>query len=419
MPSPDPAQAISVSELTAMIKGTLEMNFSSVWVSGEVTDIARPRSGHIYLTLKDGQSQIRGIIWRSVAERLPFDLDDGQAVICFGSIDVYAARGSYQLVIRKAEPQGIGALQLAFRQMQQRLADEGLFAPERKRPLPNFPKRVGFVTSPTGAAVRDFLEVALRRWPGIEVIVIPAKVQGAGAARSICEGIIAANAFTPSLDVLVVGRGGGSLEDLWCFNEELVVRALAASTVPTVSAVGHEIDVTLSDLAADARALTPTAAAEMVVPDIAQLHRMLDQYADRMLRPIRSQMELYRERLRSLERRPVFTQPFDRLQQLARRLDELDLRSRRAIEANLRRFHDRLQRASATLAALSPLATLSRGYSATYRAADQGLLRSIRDVQTGEELVTQLGDGRVRSTVSAIEATGVGNGTVADEGAAS
>lgn len=411
MPSPDPAKAISVSELTAMIKGTLEMNFSAVWVAGEVTDIARPRSGHIYLTLKDGQSQIRGIIWRSVAERLPFDLDDGQAVICFGSIDVYAARGSYQLVIRKAEPQGIGALQLAFRQMQQRLADEGLFAPERKRPLPNFPKRVGFVTSPTGAAVRDFLEVALRRWPGIEVIVIPAQVQGTGAARSICEGIIAANAFTPSLDVLVVGRGGGSLEDLWCFNEELVVRALAASTVPTVSAVGHEIDVTLSDLAADVRALTPTAAAEMVVPDIAQMHRLLDQYADRMLRPIRGQMELYRERLRSLEKRPVFTQPFDRLRQLARRLDELDLRGRRGIEANLRRFHDRLQKASATLAALSPLATLSRGYSATYRAPDQTLLRSIRDVRTDDEIVTQLADGRVVSRVTATEPSAIDAGS--------
>lgn len=397
---PDQPHALTVTELTAMIKGTLETTFSSVWVAGEISDVACPRSGHVYLTLKDGQSQIRGIIWRSVAQRLAFDLRDGQAVICFGNIDVYAARGSYQLVIRKAEPQGIGALQLAFRQMQQRLADEGLFDAERKRSLPRFPKRIGFVTSPTGAAARDFLEVAKRRWPGVQIIIIPAQVQGNGAVRSICSGIIAANAIHPSLDLLVVGRGGGSLEDLWCFNEELVVRAIAASEVPTISAVGHEIDVTLADLAADVRALTPSAAAEIAVPDVRQLQAILEQMKVRLVRPVRSQLDFLRQRLGSLADRPVFRQPFARLHELSRRLDELDLRSRRAIEAERQGARNRLQQASATLSALSPLATLGRGYSVTSRADDGQLIRRADAVATGDEITTQLSHGTITSTVS-------------------
>lgn len=396
----DQPQTLTVTELTAMIKGTLETSFSSVWVAGEICDVACPRSGHVYLTLKDGQSQIRGIIWRSVAQRLPFELHDGQAIICFGSIDVYAARGSYQLVIRKAEPQGIGALQLAFRQMQQRLADEGLFDAERKRPLPRFPKRIGFVTSPTGAAARDFLEVAMRRWPGIQIIIIPAQVQGAGAVRSICAGIIAANAIHPSLDLLVVGRGGGSLEDLWCFNEELVVRAIAASEVPTISAVGHEIDVTLADLAADVRALTPSAAAEIAVPDVRQLQEVLEQMQVRLMRPVRSQLEFLRQRLTSLADRPVFRQPFARLHELSRRLDELDLRGRRAIEAERQKARNRLQQASATLSALSPLATLARGFSVTSRTDNGQLIRSADAVAPGDEITTQLSQGTITSTVS-------------------
>lgn len=396
----DQPQTLTVTELTAMIKGTLETSFSSVWVAGEICDVACPRSGHVYLTLKDGQSQIRGIIWRSVAQRLPFELHDGQAIICFGSIDVYAARGSYQLVIRKAEPQGIGALQLAFRQMQQRLADEGLFDAERKRPLPRFPKRIGFVTSPTGAAARDFLEVAMRRWPGIQIIIIPAQVQGAGAVRSICAGIIAANAIHPSLDLLVVGRGGGSLEDLWCFNEELVVRAIAASEVPTISAVGHEIDVTLADLAADVRALTPSAAAEIAVPDVRQLQEVLEQMQVRLMRPVRSQLDFLRQRLTSLADRPVFRQPFARLHELSRRLDELDLRGRRAIEAERQKARNRLQQASATLSALSPLATLARGFSVTSRTDNGQLIRSADAVAPGDEITTQLSQGTITSTVS-------------------
>ena len=399
MPSPEKPKAISVTRLTEMIKGTLESSFSAVWVEGEISDLARPRSGHIYLTLKDNQSQIRGVIWRSVAERLRFDLEDGQAVICFGGIDVYAARGSYQITIKKVEPQGVGALQLAFEQLQKRLFAEGLFDPNRKRELPRFPRRIGFVTSPTSAAVRDFLEVAKRRWPGVEILIIPAIVQGQVAKKSIVEGIIAANAVTPSLDVLVVGRGGGSLEDLWCFNEELVVRAIAASSIPTVSAVGHEIDVTLSDLVADVRALTPSAAAEIVIPDSRQWLGYLSQLEQRLKRPLVARAELMRSRIDALAKRPVLRNPLDQIHNLSRRLDELDARARRAILSELEQAKGRTQQAAATLEALSPLATLARGYSVTFRAGDRQILRRIDQVSVGDELSTQLNDGIVTSQV--------------------
>src|SRR6056297_219193 len=246
-------QPLTVSELTRQVKESLESTFPRVWVEGEVTDLVRARSGHLYFTLKDDRAQLRGIVWRSTAARLPFRLENGQAVICFGDLEVYAARGTYQLVVRRAEPQGVGGLQLAFEQLKRALTAEGLFAVERKRALPSFPRRLGFVTSPSGAAIRDFLEIAQRRSPAIQIVVIPATVQGRGAASTIAAGIAAAQRLFPPLDVLVVGRGGGSLEDLWCFNEEAVVRAIAGSHLPIVSAVGHEVDVTLADLAADRR----------------------------------------------------------------------------------------------------------------------------------------------------------------------
>jgi exodeoxyribonuclease VII large subunit len=392
--------SLSVTRLTDLIKGTLETNFHSIWVEGEISDIAKPRSGHVYLTLKDQQSQIRGVIWRSVAERIRFDLCDGQSVLCFGSVDVYAARGSYQLMIKKIQPQGVGALQLALEQLQRRLLAEGLFNPELKRQLPRFPKRIGLVTSPTSAAVRDFLEVAHRRWPGIQIVVIPAVVQGAAAPKSIIQGIIAANAITPSLDVLVVGRGGGSLEDLWCFNDEFVVRAIAASTVPTVSAVGHEIDVTLADLVADVRALTPSAAAEIVVPSMDQWSASLEQLGARLRRPILGYVEMMRSRLESLAARPALRRPFDRIHEYSRRLDELDARARRAIGQEMKTAQSRLQRASATLSALSPLATLSRGYTVTSRGSDGQLVGDVDDVEIGDEIVTRLANGRLHSRVT-------------------
>ncbi len=246
--------ALTVSQLTAQIKGLVEESFPGVWVTGEVSNFSRPQSGHCYFTLKDDKAQIRAVMWRGTATKLNFDPTDGLDLVCHGRLDVYAPRGSYQLVIDQAYPKGVGALESALRQLREKLEREGLFDPSRKRPLPKFPRRIAFVTSPTGAAIRDFLEVLRRRWAGVEVLVVPARVQGEGAAAEIAAGIQLANRIRPSIDVLVVGRGGGSLEDLWAFNEEVVVRAVAASQIPTVSGVGHEIDVSLSDLAADVRA---------------------------------------------------------------------------------------------------------------------------------------------------------------------
>ena len=261
-------------ELTGQIKGLLEGRFPAVWVSGEISNFSRPQSGHCYLTLKDDQAQIRAVMWRSAASRVRFDLHDGLEVICQGYLDVYAPRGSYQLVIQQIEPKGLGALELALRSCASDWRPKGLFDPARKRPLPRFPRRIAFVTSPTGAAVRDFLEVLRRRWRGVHVLIVPVRVQGDGARAEIAAGIELVNRLADPVDVLVVGRGGGSLEDLWAFNEEVVVRAIHASRIPVVSAVGHEIDVTLADLVADVRALTPSEAAERVVPAADELRRL-------------------------------------------------------------------------------------------------------------------------------------------------
>lgn len=398
------SQTLTVSQLTAQIKAQLEGCFPAVWVAGEITDLARPRSGHIYLTLKDDRAQIRGVIWRSTAERLRFDLQDGQAVICRGDLEVYAARGSYQLVIRQIQPQGIGGLQLAFQQLQRRLAAEGLFEPGRKKPLPRYPRRIGFVTSPTGAAIRDFLEVAARRSPAVQIVIIPAKVQGNGAAATICAGIAAAHHLQPPLDALVVGRGGGSLEDLWCFNEESVVRAIAASRLPIVSAVGHEIDVTLADLAADARALTPSEAAERLVPSADDLLRQLETFRQRLIRPVQARIEMYRSRLQALESRPLFARPHGRLHDAQRRLDELDLRGRRAMRSRLAAADGQLRQLAAALNALSPLAVLSRGYSVTIAQDDGRVITNSSQVAPGDVIQTRLARGRLISRVEAVEA---------------
>ena len=296
----DENHPLSVTQLTMCIKQLVEGSLPQVWLEAEISDLSRPSSGHYYMTLKDKNCQIRAVMWRSAAQRLPFQLEDGQAIICCGGVEVYPPRGSYQIVINRVQPKGVGSLQLAFQQLHKRLAAEGLFDPERKRPLPRFPRRVGFVTSPSGAAVHDFVEAVQHRWPLLELLVIPAKVQGPGAAEDIVCGIELAAGIRPKLDLLIVGRGGGSLEDLWCFNDERVVRALAASPIPTITAVGHEVDVTLSDLAADARALTPTHAAEVGFPNAAEIVDRLAQSHSRMTNTLFTRLRYAQERLNRL-----------------------------------------------------------------------------------------------------------------------
>jgi len=393
---------LSLSQLTARIQETLADRFQAVWVVGEVTDLARPQSGHLYLTLKDADAQLRAVVWRSVASRLRFAVEDGMQVICCGDIDVYPLRGSYQLVVRKIEPRGLGALQQALRQLQRKLAAEGLFDPQHKRPLPRFPRRLAVVTSPTGAAVRDFLEVVRQRWQGVEVLVIPTRVQGAGAAVEIAQAIALANRLQPAPDVLVVTRGGGSIEDLWCFNEEPVVRAIFASRIPVVSAIGHEIDVTLSDLVADVRALTPTEAAQRVVPAADEVTTLLTHQLARLQAGLAARATAARMRLDTLADRPVLRRPLDRIRDLERRLDDLQLRAARAGTQALRTARQQLAVRSGQLESLSPLGVLARGYSLTEREADGVLVDRADRLQVGQRIRTRYAQGATISRVESI-----------------
>lgn len=400
---PAAQRVLSVSQLTGEIKDLLEGQFPSVWVSGEISNFSRPQSGHCYLTLKDDFAQIRAVLWRTAASRVKFDLQDGLEVICRGNLDVYAPRGSYQLVIQHVEPKGVGALELALRKLRERLSAEGLFAPERKRPLPRFPRRIAFVTSPTGAAIRDFLEVLRRRWRGAHVLVVPVRVQGEGAAAEIAAGIELVNRLAEPVDVLVVGRGGGSLEDLWSFNEEVVVRAIHASRIPVVSAVGHEIDITLADLVADVRALTPSEAAERVVPDRDEVLAYLEGQQRRLRTGLLGRLTAAESRLTALATCRVFRRPLEQVQCLAQRLDELAARAQRAVDRRLEVARSVLGTQAGRLESLSPLGVLARGYSLTTRLDDGRLVRAARDVAVGDRLRTRLAAGEIISQVEAVE----------------
>lgn len=394
---------MSVGTLTGQIKSSLENGFTDVWVTGEVSNFSRPQSGHCYFTLKDDAAQIRAVMWRGSATRLRFDLQDGLELVCHGRIDVYAPRGSYQLVIDQAQPKGMGALELALQKLREKLAAEGLFDRSRKRPLPAFPRRIAFVTSPTGAAVRDFLQVLSRRWRGVDVLVIPSRVQGDGAAEEIAEGIRQANRIEPPLDALVVGRGGGSLEDLWCFNEEAVVRAIAASDVPVISAVGHEIDVTLSDLVADVRALTPSEAAERVAPSADEVGERVRALGQQLHATMRRRLQWSRDRVERAGQSRPFARPHAMLQDAARRLDELDRSSQRAVRRQVERGQASVAAIAGKLESLSPLGVLGRGYSLTTDAESGKLIRSVGEVSVGQELKTRVGDGEI---ISKVESTG-------------
>jgi exodeoxyribonuclease VII large subunit len=388
----DPAEGRlwSVSELTSLVQETLESGFADIGLHGEVSNVSRPRSGHIYFSLKDDSSQVRAVLWKSAAQRLVFDLTDGLAVRAWGSLTVYAPRGEYQVILRKLEPEGIGALELAFRQTVARLAAEGLFDPARKRPLPRYPRRIVVVTSPTGAAVRDLLQVIGRRWGATEILIAPTRVQGAGAAEEVAAAIGLANQVAGA-DLIIVTRGGGSLEDLWTFNEEVVARAIFASRLPVVSAVGHEVDVTVADLVADRRALTPSEAGELCVPDAREVRRQLDHLRDRLAHAATGQLAAARATL-----------------------DALAGRAGRAIRHDLdRRRHD-LARLAAQLDALSPLAVLARGYSLTLQADGATVVRSAGSVRPGDLIRTRLADGAIVSRVESVDPGDEPSGTRPD-----
>jgi len=434
-------RVLSVLELTRYIKGRMESdpNLANVWVRGEISNFTHHTSGHMYFTLKDAGSRIKAIMFVSHNRRLPFIPKDGTKVIANGHISIYERDGQYQLYVTQMQPDGIGSLYLAFEQLKQKLAAEGLFAAEAKKPIPKFPRAVGVITSPTGAAIRDIITTLQRRNPAVHILLYPVLVQGTQAAASIVRAIEVMNERN-EVDVLIVGRGGGSLEELWAFNEEPVARAIYASRIPIISAVGHETDFTIADFVADLRAATPTAAAELAVPHALELKQQLAYAEQSLLRGLKRMLDRQKERLARLQRSPALLYPERLLQQPAERLDRLQERLRylvreRAAEAKrlvLQLDHQlaahqpheqiryarqrnlvaarslnmamrgiaRAKRAELAakireLDALSPLKVMQRGYSLVYDEKQTKLIRSIRELQIGDMIKIRLNDGKL------------------------
>lgn len=443
-------RVLSVSELTATVRRLLEKEVGEVWVTGEVTNLRAQASGHIYFTLKDAAAQLSCVLFRSESVANREFLQDGQKLLLKGSLTVYEPRGQYQLIVSAIEPQGLGALQLAFEKLKRKLQAEGLFAQERKRPLPRYPQRLGLVTSQTGAAIRDVLHVIERRQPGLEIVLAPCRVQGEGAAEEIAEGVRLLNSWSAAqpagdgLDLILVTRGGGSLEDLWAFNEEVVARAIFHSALPVVSAVGHEIDFTISDFVADFRAATPSAAAEIITEGAFASRQFVRDAARRLHQLIRSRLEWDREEIDALARRLSRLHPRRWVQERMQYLDDLRVSLVRALRAGarfgratliglqgrlrrahpaaaleqrrqtVREWHRRLGESGrdflkecrsafgtleARLRLLSPENVLARGYSITTDAASGRVLRSATETHPGQKLKTKLMSGEIRTVV--------------------
>ncbi len=389
---------ISVTELVTAFKEVVEATLPPAIVEGEISNCKRSAAGHYYLTLKDDHSEIGAVIWKGMAAGLKFQPKDGLKVLATGSLQVYVARGSCQFIISRLLPQGVGELELAFRQLKQRLEAEGLFDDDRKRPLPKIPKRIALITSPTSAAVKDMIQVITRRWPGVRLLILPVPVQGEGAAARIAKAINFVE-MIPDIDVVITGRGGGSLEDLWAFNEEVVARAIADCPLPIISAVGHEVDVSIADLVADRRALTPSEAGELVVPSVDEVRQFLNASATSMNRALHNRIDWMRQTLESLASRNVFQRPMTMIDERRQQCDDLAAAAERAIRLKTERLEQRLIAAAASLDALSPLKVLTRGYSLT-TTADGELVQSIEAVNEGEILETRVADGILKSTVT-------------------
>jgi exodeoxyribonuclease VII large subunit len=403
---PDDVQ--SVSDLTSRVKEQLETRFADVWVTGEVSNLTRASSGHVYLSLKDEEAVLRAVIWRGTMQALAIEPTDGLAVICHGRLEVYPPRGTYQLTIDRLHAVGTGTLEARLRRVHALLDAEGVFAPARKRPLPEFPARIAVVTSPTGAAIADFLETLLSRWRGTEVILVPSRVQGAGAAEELAAALAAVARLRPAVDAIALIRGGGSLEDLWSFNEEVLVRAVAASPIPVVSGVGHEIDVSLCDLAADVRALTPTDAAVKLVPDARQVTAAVAGLGARMQTSLARRLEFSRDRLTMLARSRMFVDPSRLVRERRDAIDAHAIRLRRLAGFVVERTGERVAAAAARLEAGSPVQLLARGWSVTRLEGHDAALKSTAGITAGDTIVTQLTDGRLWSRVERMTDDAIG-----------
>jgi len=387
-------KAWTVTAITRHIKDCIERGYASIWVEGEVSNFKVYGSGHCYFTLKDEGAQLSAVLWRAAAERLRFMPEDGAKVRVQGRLSVYEPRGAYQMIVERMEPLGIGDLAAAFEQLKRKLAAEGLFETARKRELPRYPQRIGVVTSPTGAAIQDLLKVIYNRWP-VDIILAGVRVQGAGAKEDIVEAIQLLNRLNGGNrpDVLIVGRGGGSLEDLWAFNEETVARAIAGSEIPVISAVGHEVDFTISDFVADVRAATPSHAGELAVPRLDQVIDQLDGLRAALPQALLRRVDVARSRLEALEQSYALRHPEERIFNLRQRLDDLSSRLVPAGERRVCAAREAMAMLAGRLESLSPLRVLDRGYSVTLRERDGKVVRSVKDVEAGELIRTKLKDG--------------------------
>jgi len=400
-PTPFPAGPCSVSEITRLIRDVLESSVPVVWVKGEVSNFTLHTSGHMYFSLKDESSQLRCVMFRHANSKLSFTLENGMSVEARGEITVYERSGQYQLCVFEMSPAGLGSLQLALEELKKRLAKEGLFDESRKRPLPQFPRRVGVVTSPTGAAIRDIVRIIRKRQPGVEIVLCPVRVQGEGAAEEISAAIDDFNRFG-EVDVLIVGRGGGSLEDLWAFNEETVARAIHRSRIPVVSAVGHEIDFTISDLVADARAPTPSGAAQMVVRDREEVSREVLALARGLAAAVRNRISSLRREIERTKNRYAFARAPEIVRQRTQRLDEVSRRLQMSSSRILKERKQLVDSYAGRLRALDPAEVLRRGYAVCRHEATGTVLREASATLVRQRVRVELHRGSLHCSVEGV-----------------
>ncbi|MFH1856873.1 MAG: exodeoxyribonuclease VII large subunit [Candidatus Omnitrophota bacterium] len=396
----------TVTEITKNIKILLENNFPAIWIEGEISNLRVPVSGHVYCTLKDKDAQLAAVLFRNSRNLLKFELKDGLNVTAFGRISLYEPRGSYQLYIEKIEPKGIGALSLAFDQLKKKLEAEGLFDKKKKKPIPLLPESIGIVTSKTGAAIQDILNVLNRRFANVNIILRPVKVQGDGAAEEIACALKEFNEFSlqgnKKVDVIIAGRGGGSIEDLWAFNEEVVARAIYKSKIPVISAVGHEIDFTIADFVADLRAPTPSAAAELVIANKEHLIKNTAHLSSRLRAAV---MNIFRHKLKtcnSLKSAYIFRNPQNKVSRGIEKMDDIAEELRKAVEHYSQGKEQRLKIITASMNSLNPLAVLSRGYSASFLLPDKKVITRAQDLKPRDEVLTKLKQGSFVSIVKEI-----------------
>lgn len=395
-------ETLTVSDLTQQIKMLLETGLAPVWLTGEISNFKRHSSGHFYFSLKDENAQIPCVMWAGRNRGLRFSPEDGMQVLAHGQVTVYEKRGYYQFDVAQIQPAGVGALQAAFEQLKRRLQAEGLFDEARKKPLPEFAQSVGIVTSPTGAALRDLVSVLRRRWPAMKIILRPVLVQGAGAAEAIAQAIGEFNEYK-EVEVLIVGRGGGSLEDLWAFNEEIVARAIYASKIPVVSAVGHEVDFSISDFVADVRAATPSAAAELVAPEVAEVKRQLQSLAIQSIRQLQRLLQTQHDRLRRVATSYGLRQPLDQVRQRSQQLDDLQRRLQLALQNRLAIWKQQLKAKEQRLRALSHEHILQRGFAIVYREPDKKLVHEAKELQANDSIHIQFGVGSAEARVEKVK----------------